>query len=188
MAMGATSTTSLWMPSWDRLLLMYGTDCGSHCEAKRCQQRKRIRSRCTSELHRSASRHYIGSPETQGSMLNTGLWMAAMLGATLAEALHRHKTTERTLPVTRFGSKYGVRRFVRSSEPKNPNRGPMCNRSMRCDRFLMGPLAKASHTFSLTGMGGQTSTAWTFGCQWHELESGSSRGPTTSTNYPDLHR
>ena len=133
---------------WNRLWLSLRGKKMPAAEADLFQVYFRTPQVCLSTLHWLSGNAglYVDPRSVDGRNADQSMAVIWLPGATLAEALHRQKTTERTLPVTRFSSKYGVRVLIKDE----PQIRAMCKRSMRCGRFLMGPLAKASHRFSLS--------------------------------------
>ena len=66
---------------------------------------------CMSSLHWLSGNAglYVEPRSTDGRSTDPAMAVIWLPGSNLTEAMHKQKTIEKTLPVTRFGSKYGVR-------------------------------------------------------------------------------
>ena len=70
---------------------------------------------CMSSLHWLSGNAglYVEPRSVDGRSTDPSLAVIWLPGSNLTEAMHKQKTIEKTLPVTRFGSKYGVRVLIK---------------------------------------------------------------------------
>lgn len=75
----------------------------------------RIPQVCLATLHWLSGNAglYVEPRSTDGRSSDPSMAVIWLPGSNLSDAIHKQKTTEKTLPVTRFGSKYGVRVLVK---------------------------------------------------------------------------
>jgi hypothetical protein len=70
---------------------------------------------CMSSLHWLSGNAglYVEPRSADGRSTDPSMAVIWLPGSNLTEAMHKQKTIEKTLPVTRFGSKYGVRVLIK---------------------------------------------------------------------------
>ena len=78
----------------------------------------RVPQICAAPLHWLSGQHglYVEPRSPDGRSVDQNMAVIWMQGVGLSEAQHRQKTTDRTLPITRFGTKYGIRVMAKDEE------------------------------------------------------------------------
>jgi hypothetical protein len=96
---------------WNRFWLSLRGKRMPAAEADIFQVYFRIPQVCLSTLHWLSGNAglYVEPRSSDGRSSDPSMAVIWLPGSNLSEATHKHKTIEKTLPVTRFGSKYGVR-------------------------------------------------------------------------------
>jgi len=100
---------------WNRFWLSLRGKRMSAAEADIFQVYFRIPQVCLSTLHWLSGNAglYVEPRSSDGRSSDPSMAVIWLPGSNLSEATHKQKTIEKTLPVTRFGSKYGVRVLVK---------------------------------------------------------------------------
>ena len=103
---------------WNRAWMTFKGKRVSAEEAELFQVQLRITSICYNMIHwLSGDRGLFVEPRSDdGKMPDQATIVLWIENAGLEEVQHKQKTTDKTLPVTRFGNRYGVRVFKRDAD------------------------------------------------------------------------
>ena len=103
---------------WNRSWMSFRGKRMTPKEADLFQVSFRVPDICANGIHWLSGAHglYVEPRSEDGKTSDSNMVVVWLEGADLNEALHRQRTTDKTLPITRFGHKYGIRAFKKDAE------------------------------------------------------------------------